>query len=105
MARKSYMFTNKKHSQKAIMSTILGMISILSLAIVIFLSYRSGGVALTGYGVTGFLATIFSIVGLGLGIAAIRDKIYYRFFPWLGFLLNLLVLGCISFLLYFGSGM
>ena len=34
--RRNYIFTNKKHSDKAIMSTILGIISTASLGIVIF---------------------------------------------------------------------
>ena len=40
MARKQhYIFTNKKHSPKAIMSTILGIISMVSLVAVIYLTY------------------------------------------------------------------
>lgn len=103
MARKNYIFTNKKHSQRAIMSTILGIISTVSLGIVVYLTYLRQGDAPVGYGVTGLFATLFSLVGLGLGIATIRDKTYYRLFPWLGLILNLVALGSISFLLYFGS--
>jgi len=103
MAKRNYIFTNRKHSNRAIMSTILGMISILSLAAVVQLTYLRDGEATVGYGVTGLLATIFSLVGLGLGIATIREKNYYRFFPRLGVVLNLLVLGSIGFMLYFGS--
>ena len=106
MARKkNYMFTNKRHSHKAIMATILGIISMASMIVVLYLTYRDGGNAQVKYGVTGFLSTVFSMVGLGLGIAALRDKNYYRVFPWIGFVLNLLVLGGISFLLYWGSQM
>lgn len=103
MAKRSYIFTNRKHSHRAIMSTILGMISMVSLAIVVQLTYLRDGVATVGYGVTGLLATIFSLVGLGLGIVTLRDKDYYRLFPRLGVVLNLVALGCISFMLYFGS--
>ena len=39
MRKKNYIFTNKKHSDKAIMSTILGIISLVSLGIVTYLSY------------------------------------------------------------------
>lgn len=85
------------------MSTVLGMISIVSLSVVVYLTYLSGGEAQNGYGVTGLLATIFSLVGLLLGIVTVRDKSYYRFFPWLGVALNLLVLGSVSFILYLGS--
>ena len=52
MRKKNYIFTNKKHSDKAIMSTILGIISLISMGIVTYLSYRGGGVMHGGYGVT-----------------------------------------------------
>ena len=42
MRKKNYIFTNKKHSDKAIMSTILGVISLVSLGIVTYLSYSRG---------------------------------------------------------------
>ena len=46
MRKKNYIFTNKKHSDKAIMSTILGMISLVSLGIVTYLS-TAGAVSCT----------------------------------------------------------
>ena len=46
------------------MSTILGGISLVSLGIVTYLSYSQGGVMHGGYGVTGVLATIYSLIGL-----------------------------------------
>ncbi len=87
------------------MSTILGIISTVSLGIVVYLTYRQGGNATVGYGVTGLLATLFSIVGLTLGILTVRNKEYYRLFPWLGVGLNLLALGSISLILYLGSNL
>ena len=84
------------------MSTILGIISLVSLGIVTYLSYSRGGV-MHGYGVTGVLATIYSLIGLILGILTLRDKDIYRFFPVLGTILNVISLGGISFLLYLGS--
>lgn len=85
------------------MSTILGIISTASLGIVVYLTYLADGEAKVGYGVTGLLATIFSMIGLGLGIVTVRDKTYYRLFPWLGVVLNLVALGSISMMLYLGS--
>ena len=87
------------------MSTILGIISTVSIGIVLYLTYLRGGEATVGYGVTGLLATLFSLVGLILGVLTVRNKEYYRLFPWLGIVLNLLALGSISFILYFGSMM
>lgn len=103
MRKKNYIFTNKKHSDKAIMSTILGVISLVSIGIVIYLSYRGGGVMHGGYGVTGLLATIYSLIGLILGIVTIRDKDIYRIFPVLGTVFNFAALAGISFLLYLGN--
>ena len=103
MRKKNYIFTNKKHSNRAIMSTILGGISLVSLGIVTYLSYSQGGVMHGGYGVTGVLATIYSLIGLILGILTLREKDIYRIFPVLGTILNVVALGGVSFLLYLGS--
>lgn len=85
------------------MSTILGIISIASMGIVVYLTYLQDGQATVGYGVTGLLATLFSLTGLILGIVTVKNKEYYRLFPWLGIVLNLVSLGGISLILYLGS--
>lgn len=85
------------------MATILGTISLVSLMIVVFMTYRGEGEASVGYGFTGLFATVFSMVGLGLGIVTFRNKNYYRLFPVMGTVLNLAVLGGISFILYLGA--
>lgn len=87
------------------MATILGVISLASLGIVLFMTYRRAGEAKMGFGFTGLLATIFSIIGLGMGIVTIQNKNYYRLFPVLGTLLNLAALGGISLILYAGANM
>lgn len=87
------------------MATILGAISLAALGIVIFRAYRSGGEALTGYGFTGVLATVFSLIGLVLGVVTVRDKGYYRLFPVMGTLLNLAALAGVSLILYAGANM
>ena len=100
--KRNFIFTNKKHSEKAIMGTILGMISLVSLGIVIFLSYQKNGETPVSYGLTGLLATIFSMIGLILGILTLQEKENFRLFPWLGTILNVLALAVIGFLLYVG---
>lgn len=103
--RKNFIFTTKKHSHRGIMATILGIISLGAIAIVLLLSYISEGVTMTGYGFTGLLATVFSLIGLCLGIVTVRDGNYYRLFPVLGILLNLAALGSISLILYAGANL
>ena len=84
------------------MSMILGIISLVSMIIVIYLTYKSGGEAKGGYGVTGLLATIFSLTGLGLGLVTLKEKETYKLFPCIGTVLNVLVLMGLGFLLYLG---
>lgn len=103
--RKGYIFTNKKHSPKAIMSAILGIISTVSLGVAVYLTYLRGGEAAVSYGMTGALATVFSLIGLVLGIITLREKENYRLFPWLGVILNLAALGGIALVLYMGAYM
>ena len=100
--RKNFIFTNKKHSERAIMGTILGVISLVSMGIVIFLSYQKNGETPVSYGLTGLLATIFSMIGLILGILTLQEKENFRLYPWLSTILNVLVLSVMGFLLYAG---
>ena len=85
------------------MATILGIISIVSMGIVVYLTYLKQGVAQPGYGVTGLFAAIFSLIGLGLGVVTTRNKNFYPIFPWLGVILNAVSLLGIGLLLYWGS--
>ena len=96
MKRKNYIFTNRKHSLRAVMSTVLGLISNVSLGIVLYMTYLSGGNAPLSYGLTGLLA--YSTVGLILGMLTLREKDTFKMFPLLGTLLNLAALGILIFL-------
>lgn len=103
--KKNYIFTNKKNSNRAIMAVILGVISLVSLGTVVFLSGLDGGNARMGYGFTGLLASAFSLTGLILGVVTIQNKDYYRMFPVLGILLNLLALAVVGLILYAGTNL
>ena len=81
--RKNYIFTNRKHSDKAIMSA-------------------KGGEVPAGYGVTGILIALFSVIGLILGLRTVREPEKYHFFAWLGMVLNGLALAGISLVVYAG---
>ena len=70
--KKNYMFTNRRHSEKAIMSTVFGVLCTVSLVIVVVLSYSRGGDVPAGYGFTGLFAAILSLVGMLLGVLALR---------------------------------
>lgn len=98
MKRRHYIFTKRKDSGRAILSTVLGLISLASLGIVLYLSYRKAGDVPLSYGLTGLFAAVFSIAGLVMGGFAIQDKDTFKLFPVLGIALNLLVLGALAFI-------
>lgn len=85
------------------MAVILGIISLVSLGIVVFRAYQSGGAARTGYGFTALLALIYSLTGLILGIVTALNKNYYKPVPVAAILLNGASLACIGLILYMGG--
>ena len=100
---KRYKFTNKKHPEKGIMSTILGIISLVSVWMAVYQTFLAKGNASTNMGVVGFLITVFSIVGVILGYISKNEHDKFMFFPYLGMLLNVVALACISVILYAGA--
>ena len=100
---KGYKFTNKKHPEKGIMSTVLGMISLVAVGVAVYQTYLAKGNAGSNMGVVGLMITIFSVAGLVLGYMAKNEPDKFKFFPYLGMILNVAVLMCISVILYAGA--
>lgn len=104
MAKKnSYMFTNKEHTQKGIMATILGVISLATLVYMIVMSYRQAGEIPLQYGAAALLAMIFAFVGIVLGVVSKMERDKFYVFSYLGIVLNVLVLAVLSAILYAGA--
>lgn len=98
-----FIFTNKFYSPKGIMATILGVLDLAALAFIIYLTYQNGGVALERYGTSGLLITVFSFIGLILGILSKTEPDRFYLFSYLGILFNIAALGGVSFVLYAGA--
>lgn len=104
MAKKnSYMFTSKQHTQKGIMSTILGIISLGTLAYAVVMSYLKAGDIPRQYGAAAMLVMIFSFIGIILGVVSKTERDKFFFFTYLGIVLNVLALAVISIILYAGA--
>lgn len=104
MAKKnSYMFTSKQHTQKGIMATILGVISLVTLAYTIIMSYLKAGNVPIQYGAAVMLVMIFAFVGIILGVVSKTERDKFYLFSYLGIVLNVLVLLLISVILYAGA--
>lgn len=102
--RRGYIFTDRRTSHRAVMAVILGIISMVSLGVSVFYAYEGSGELPVKYGVTGLLSGIYSFIGLVLGIVTVCDKGYYKFFPVLGVILNVIVLAGEGLILYMGVG-
>lgn len=101
--KNSYMFTNKQHTQKGIMSTILGVISLATLAYAIIMSYLKAGNIPRQYGAAALLVMIFAFVGIVLGVFSKTERDKFYLFTYIGIALNVLVLIVISVILYAGA--
>lgn len=100
---KGYIFTNKKHTEKGIMSTILGILAIITLSTAIYLSYLNKGAASARYGAAALLAVIFMIIGIILGMWSTTEREKFRLFTVLGIITNVLAFGMLSIILFAGA--
>lgn len=101
--RKGYIFTSKNHPGTGIMATILGILSIITLAVAVYLSYAEGGVSSPRYGTAGLLAVIYMVVGMGLSIRSVMERDVFKLFPVLGIAVNTAAFGFLSLILYAGA--
>lgn len=101
--KKSYRFTDKRHSDRAVMGVVLGVVSLVSLGGVVLMSYLRAGDVGARCGVAAFLAAVYSVAGLVLGLKTVQEKNYYRLVPVLAILLNSAALLGVALILYMGA--
>lgn len=98
-----FIFTDKKHSKKGIMSTILGCLSAGTLGTAVYFSYINGGISSQRYGAAALLAVIFMLIGLVMGIWSVTEKGKFKLFPILGIVMNTTAFAIVSLILYAGA--
>ena len=103
VGKRKYIFTNKEHTKKGIMSTILGILSLGTLGMAVYLSYLQNGEPSARYGAAGLLAVIFMLAGMTLGIWSTTEKEKFRLFSVLGIIMNTAAVGMLSLILYAGA--
>ena len=101
--KKNYIFTNKEHPQKGIMSTVLGIISAASVLLALYFTFLNGGKAQPRYGAAVLFAVLFAIAGLVLGIMSKMEPDKYYLFSYLGLVINSMVLIGAGFILFAGA--
>lgn len=101
--KRGYIFTNKIHSQKGMMSTIFGLLSLITLGTAVYLSYLHKGEGAQQYGTAAVFAVVFMTVGLILGILSMKEKERYLLFRILGVVFNVLAFAVLSMILFAGA--
>ena len=102
LIKKNYMFTNKSHPERGIMSTILGILSDGAIGLAVFCSFKAAGATNARLACVLLMALIFSVVGLVFGIVSRLEKERFYFFPNVGIILNSIAVLAIAFILYVG---
>lgn len=97
-----HLFSSKEISVTALISVILGAISVFSCGSMIYLTYENGGRAQLRYGGVVFICLFFSLLGLVLAILSRREPEKQYFFSYLGMVLNGLVLALGFVIMYLG---
>ena len=102
MSRK-YIFTDKIHSPKGIMSTLIGLINVGSISYVVYKTFKAGGEAPDRYASTLVLALFMAFVGIILGLVGKSEYQKFYLFAYLGMVINIIAIGMISAILYAGA--
>ncbi len=105
MPGRKYIYTNKQHTNKGIMSTILGVIELSSIAYAVYNTYDRGGEAPLRYASACALVMVFAFVGIILGLIGRKESERFYIFAYIGLLLNILAIAALSGILYAGAYM
>ena len=80
----------------------LGIISIVTVILLLILTYRQDVVVSLSYALAGLLASVFSVLGLILSILCIIDHYQHHLIGWIGILLNAVAALSMAGILYTG---
>ncbi|MBQ9443743.1 MAG: hypothetical protein IJU43_05545 [Lachnospiraceae bacterium] len=86
---KKYRFTSNRHSKRGLMSLLFGLISVISFFVANILTIRNMTSMATRMGGVGFIASIFGIVSLVLGLSATSEPDVFPILPRWGLCMGL----------------
>lgn len=79
--RRSYKFTEKRHSKRAVTSFVLATITLVTYFVFVYLSYQSAGQLSAYFGAFGVLAMVVAVVSVVLAITTLKEEDSFTFFP------------------------
>lgn len=86
--KRRYKFTDKNQSRTGIISTLIGVLAFSLTGLVVADAYQSYGQSGKQIAVAGFLALLLAFYGLYKGIRGLKEEDTYQLFPYLGCILN-----------------
>lgn len=98
----NYKFTSKKHPVRAIASTILGFIAVVTYVIAMVISTKQRGEVEPQMGIPTLLGFLYACVGLYFGIASRFEKEKFYLFCYIGMVLNTIAVAMSIFTIYLG---
>lgn len=102
LLRRKYKFTDKKHSKKGMVSSVLFVVSLTMMIVGIYMSYVEAGNGGVIVGVLGFLAMVLSIIGFAVGLKSFKEDNVFLHFPWFGTVGCVFILVCIGCMMLIG---
>lgn len=88
--RRSYKFTEKAHSKRAIAAFAVACILLILYFVFVYLAYRGNGGLSTYYGSVGVMAMLLSVVSFVVSITSFKEEDSFRLFPRLALLTSAL---------------
>ena len=95
-------FTVKETKLSTIFGVSLGIISVVTVLLLLYLTFVRGGEATLSYGFAGILASMFSVTGLILSILCINDHYQPHVLGWVGLVTNGIAVLSMAGILYLG---
>ena len=86
--RHEYKFTNKNNTRGGIISAILAVVALITVAAGVIISYKNSGAAGTLVGGLGTMSFLLAIVGLICGLKSFKEKDKFYVFSWIGTISN-----------------
>ncbi len=88
--KRSYKFTEKVHSKKAIVALVVSGILLMLYLAFVYLAYKGDGGLSTYYGSVGVMAMILSVIACIVSITTFFEEDSFQSIPRLAFLTSLL---------------
>lgn len=84
MAKRSYKFTDKKHSRQGLAASALGLFSLVLGAVVLVMAFRQSGEAGKIVGLLGLLSMLSGVLGFILALRSFHEEDVYYLFSYIG---------------------